>query len=114
MKDCLFCKIASKELPANIIYEDEDIVVFNDINPRRPIHWLVIPKKHIATLNDLDDEVLGGKILFVIGRLAKENGFADRGYRVVINTNAHGGQVVDHLHFHILAGAPAGPMVASK
>lgn len=111
--DCLFCKIASKELPANIVYEDTDILVFNDINPKRPIHWLVIPKKHIESLNELTDQALAGKLLTIIPELAKKNGFAENGYRVVINTRAHGGQEVDHLHLHILAGQQVGPMVSN-
>ena len=111
MNDCLFCKIANKEIPAKIIYEDNDLLVFNDINPKRPIHWLIIPKVHITSLNDLDDAELAGKLLTVIPKLAKKHGIAENGYRVVINTRSHGGQEVDHLHLHVLGGAPSGPMV---
>lgn len=112
MKECIFCKIVNKEIPAKIVYEDNDLMVFNDVKPKRPIHWLVIPKKHIDSLNELTNNKLGGKLLGVIGDLAKKHGFAEKGYRVIINTKLHGGQEVDHLHIHILAGAPAGPMVA--
>jgi len=111
MKDCIFCRIANKNIKSDIIFEDEEILVFKDINPRRPIHWLVIPKKHIDSLNELNDDKLGGKLLAIIGDLAKKHEFADKGYRVIINTKHHGGQEVDHLHIHVLAGAPAGPMI---
>lgn len=86
-------------------------MVFKDVRPRRPIHWLVIPKKHIHNLNDLTDSTLAGRMFTAIGKLAKEKDFADKGYRTIINTNTHGGQEIDHLHIHILAGAPAGPMI---
>jgi len=109
--DCLFCKIINKELPASIVFENDDIIVFNDINPRKPIHWLVVPKVHIENLNELSDKVLAGKLLTIINTLAKEHGFAEQGYRVLINTKGDGGQEVDHLHLHILAGAPVGPIV---
>ena len=114
MNDCLFCKIASKEMPANIVYEDADIMVFNDINPKRPIHWLIIPKAHIASLNDMTDERLSGKLLSVIPKLARKYNIADNGYRVIINTRSHGGQEVDHLHLHVLGGAPVGPIISAK
>jgi len=113
MNDCLFCKIATKEIPANIVYEDADLMVFNDINPKRPIHWLVIPRAHLSSLNDLNDASLASKLLSMIPKLAKQYKFSNNGYRVVINTRSHGGQEVDHLHIHVLAGAPAGPMVES-
>lgn len=109
--DCLFCKIINKELPASIVFENDDIIIFNDINPRKPIHWLVVPKVHIESLNELSDKALAGELLTIISTLAKEHGFAEQGYRVLINTKGDGGQEVDHLHLHILAGAPAGPIV---
>lgn len=115
MKDCLFCKIANKEIPAEIIYEDDMAVVIKDIHPQKPIHWLVIPRQHIASLNEIDalSPNTTQRIWSLIAKLAQEHGFKDDGYRVIINTNAHGGQVVDHLHIHILAGEPIGAMVQS-
>jgi histidine triad (HIT) family protein len=114
MNDCLFCKIANKEIPAKIVYEDADLLVFNDINPKRPIHWLIIPKVHVTSLNDLNDTELAGKLLTVIPKLAKKHNIAENGYRVVVNTRNHGGQEVDHLHLHVLGGAPAGPLVQNN
>jgi len=111
MKQCLFCDIGAKKIKSDVVYEDDSVMVFRDIHPKRPIHWLVIPQKHIANLNDLKDAALAGHLLTVVGRLAKKHGFAQNGYRVIVNTNAHGGQEVDHLHIHILAGCHAGPMV---
>lgn len=99
-------------MPANIVYEDADILVFNDINPKRPVHWLIIPKTHISSMNELNDDRLAGKLLSVIPKLAKQYNIADNGYRVIINTRKHGGQEIDHLHVHVLGGAPAGRMIA--
>jgi histidine triad (HIT) family protein len=115
MKECLFCKIANKELPADIIYEVDIAIVFKDIHPQKPVHWLIIPKSHISSLNEIDALTpdVTHRLLSTIAKLAKEHGFSDNGYRVIFNTNAHGGQVVDHLHIHILAGAPVGAMVQS-
>ena len=102
--DCIFCKIISGDLPADRLYEDEDIVAFRDISPQAPFHGLIIPKAHIATLNDVHEdqtEVMGR--LFVVARqLAAEHALP--GYRVVINTNREGGQVVFHVHMHLLGG----------
>ncbi|WP_038055221.1 histidine triad nucleotide-binding protein [Thermodesulfobacterium hydrogeniphilum] len=108
--DCIFCKIAKKEIPANIIYEDDKVLAFHDINPQAPFHILVIPKKHISTLLELteDDKDLIGHIYLVINKLAKDLGFADRGYRVVVNCKEEAGQTVFHIHFHILAGREMG------
>ncbi len=102
--DCLFCKIVAGEIPAHKIYEDDQVIAFNDIAPQAPVHFLVIPKKHIATLNDLseeDDKALAGHILFTAQRLAVEQGCQD-GFRVVINCNDLGGQTVYHIHMHVL------------
>ncbi len=108
--DCLFCKIVAKEVPASIVYEDDDILGFEDIDPKAPVHLLVIPKKHIATLNDLDeDDVdLAGRIMLVAKELGKEKGLSDEGYRFVVNCNRGGGQAVFHLHAHILGGRKLG------
>ena len=105
MCECIFCKIAAREIPANILYEDDLCMVFEDINPQAPIHLLVIPKKHIASLNDAeDDNDLLGHLLGVVVRVAKEKKLAESGYRTVINTNADAGQTVFHLHIHVLGG----------
>lgn len=104
--DCIFCKIVNKEIPATIRYEDDDILVFDDINPKAPIHLLVIPKKHIPTLNDIegDDILLTGKLMEVAKNTAKDLEIDERGYRVVMNCNKEGGQLVYHIHLHLLGG----------
>lgn len=101
--DCLFCKIVAGQIPARKIYEDEHVVAFHDIAPQAPVHFLVIPKKHISTLNDLteEDKALAGHILFTAQRLAREQGCAE-GFRVVMNCNELGGQTVYHIHMHVL------------
>ena len=106
MNDCIFCKIANGEIPSEKIYEDDDIFVFNDINPQAPVHFLVIPKKHIKNLMELEenDISLMGKLLFKAQKLAAENGCAENGARFVINCKDHGGQTVHHLHIHVLGG----------
>jgi len=106
--NCIFCRIASKEVPAKIVYEDDKVLAFHDINPQAPFHILVIPKKHYATLLDLseEDKELIGHIYLVINKIAKELGFAERGFRVVINCKEEAGQTVFHIHFHVLAGRP--------
>ncbi|MGE0079722.1 MAG: histidine triad nucleotide-binding protein [Thiohalomonadaceae bacterium] len=104
--DCIFCSIADGALPANIVYEDEDVVAFKDINPVAPVHLLVIPRKHIASANGLadTDAALAGKLLLTARRLAAEQGFAENGFRLVMNTNQDAGQTVFHMHLHVLAG----------
>ncbi|BCV25645.1 histidine triad nucleotide-binding protein [Gelria sp. Kuro-4] len=106
MADCIFCKIAVKEIPADLIYEDENLVAFNDINPQAPVHFLVVPKKHIVNLLELGpaDAGLLAQVHRVIVSLARKRGIADAGFRVVINTKENGGQTVPHLHFHVLGG----------
>lgn len=106
MSDCLFCRIVRREIPASVIYEDDDVLVFNDINPQAPLHALVIPKRHISTLNDLSsqDDALAGQMVRRAAAIAGEKGFADRGFRTVFNTNAEAGQTVFHIHLHLLAG----------
>ena len=106
MTDCLFCKIASEEIPANVIYQDKDIVAFNDIIPQAPQHKLIIPRKHIATLNDLtpEDTLLVGKLTLTAQHLAAKLNIANAGYRIVMNCNADGGQAVFHIHMHLLGG----------
>ncbi len=104
--DCLFCKIADKTIPAKLVYEDEQLLGFEDINPRAPYHILLIPRKHIATLNDLTDEdtLLIGQLVQCAKTLAHERGLSDSGYRLVWNCNADAGQEVFHIHLHLLGG----------
>ena len=113
MEDCLFCKIVKGEVPSNKVYEDEEIVAFYDIDPAAPIHILVIPKKHIASLAHLEkeDEKLVGRIYGVINQIAEEKGFKEEGYRVIVNCGENGGQEIMHLHFHILAGKRLGEKI---
>jgi len=106
MIDCLFCKILKGEIPASIIYEDERMIAFKDINPQAPLHALIVPKRHIASLNDLapDDDALVGEMIRRAAAIAGQHGYADRGFRTVFNTNAEAGQTVFHIHLHLLAG----------
>lgn len=108
--DCLFCKIAAGEIPADPVYQDDDLVAFNDINPQAPTHVLIIPRTHIATLNDAtpNDAAILGKLLVTAGKIARSEGFADAGYRVVMNCNAAAGQTVFHVHLHLLGGRQLG------
>ncbi|MDP3536066.1 MAG: histidine triad nucleotide-binding protein [Halomonas sp.] len=104
--ECLFCKIINREIPADIVFEDEHVLAFNDISPQAPIHQLIIPKKHIATLNDIEsgDLAIIGRLQYTAAQLAKQQGFADDGYRVVMNCNEMGGQTVYHIHMHLMGG----------
>jgi len=106
--DCIFCKIARGEIPSRMLHQDDRVVAFDDVNPAAPVHFLVIPREHIDTLDDAREEhaALLGHMLFVGAKLARERGVADDGYRQVINCRANGGQVVFHLHLHILGGRP--------
>ncbi|AFM01932.1 MULTISPECIES: histidine triad nucleotide-binding protein [Desulfitobacterium] len=110
MSECIFCKIINKEIPSQVVFEDEYVLAFKDINPVAPVHLLIIPKKHMESLNDIEvvDEALIGHILMVAKKLAQESGIADSGYRVVNNCGDDGGQVVKHLHFHLIGGQPLG------
>jgi histidine triad (HIT) family protein len=102
--DCLFCRIAKKEIPASIVAENEFCVAFRDINPQAPVHVLVIPREHVPSLNDVKNVALVGKMHEMASQLAKGEKLAERGYRTVINTNADAGQTVFHLHLHLLGG----------
>jgi histidine triad (HIT) family protein len=106
MGDCLFCRLVRKEIPASVIYEDERVLVFSDINPQAPLHALVVPKRHIPTLNDLsaDDDSIVGEMVRRAAAIARDKGYGDRGFRTVFNTNAEAGQTVFHIHLHLLAG----------
>lgn len=103
---CLFCRIAAGEIPSSMVYEDDRVIAFNDINPQAPLHVLIVPRKHIATLNDLrqDDDGLVGEMMRRAGAIAADRGYAERGYRTVFNCNAAAGQTVFHIHMHLLAG----------
>lgn len=106
MDDCIFCRIAAGDIPAERVFEDDRVVAFRDLNPQAPTHVLVIPRRHISTLNDLgpDDEALVGHLMVAAKTVAGEAGFADAGYRTVMNCNADGGQTVFHIHLHLLGG----------
>ncbi len=113
MEDCLFCKIVKGEIPSQIVYEDDEILAFNDISPQAPVHILVVPKKHIISLAHItkEDETLIGKIYGVINKLSDEKGFKQDGYRVITNCGENAGQTVKHLHFHVLAGKKLGEKI---
>jgi histidine triad (HIT) family protein len=106
MSECLFCQIVSRTIPAALVYEDDLVVAFNDINPQAPTHVLVIPRKHVASIAELQDSDVGllGRLMLAGNKIATMKGVADTGYRVVVNTGAHGGQSVFHLHLHVLGG----------
>lgn len=112
----LFERIVAGELPADIVYRDDDITAFRDIRPQAPVHILIIPNKPIPTVNDIadSDAALVGRLFLVARDLAKKLGIADDGYRLMVNCNAHGGQEVYHLHLHLLGGAPLGPMLVRR
>ena len=112
-EDCTFCKIIKGEIPSTKVYEDEEILAFNDINPAAPIHILVIPKKHIVSLAEMEDgdEKIISKIYNVINKIAEKQGFKAKGYRVIVNCGKDGGQEVGHLHFHLLAGKQLGEKI---
>ena len=106
MKDCLFCKMANGEIKPNMVYENDAVMAFKDINPQAPVHVLVVPKKHIASLNDLEPQhdVLVGELYLTAKKVAEQLGIAADGYRTVMNCNTDGGQTVFHLHLHLLGG----------
>jgi histidine triad (HIT) family protein len=108
--DCLFCKILEGEIPAERVYEDDQVIAFRDINPQAPFHCLIIPRKHIATLNDIadDDREVVGHMIQAASKIAQQQGFDQDGYRTVFNCNTHGGQTVYHIHLHLLGGKPMG------
>ena len=104
MTNCIFCRIAAGEIPANLVYEDEQVVAFPDIHPQAPTHVLVVPRRHIGSLAELQDGDQAGRLLLAVGEVARRQGVAERGFRTVINTGPEGGQAVPHLHLHLLAG----------
>ena len=105
-EDCIFCKIIAKEIPGELLYQDERVTAFRDIQPAAPVHILIVPNKHIPSMNEatVEDEALLGYMQLIAQKLAKEEGIAERGYRLVTNTGKEGGQVVLHLHLHLLGG----------
>ena len=104
--DCIFCKIVAGQIPSDVVFTDDKVIAFRDISPMAPVHLLIIPREHIATLNDITEQqtVLIGHMAQVAKQLAKQQGIANKGYRVVINCGPQGGQVVQHLHMHVLGG----------
>jgi len=110
MADCLFCKIVERKIAANIVFEDQRVLAFTDINPQAPTHVLIVPKRHIATLNDIgvEDEQIVGELVRRAAAIAKDRGFSDTGYRTLFNTNRGAGQTVFHIHLHLLGGRPFG------
>ena len=104
MTQCLFCKMVAGIIKPDLVFEDDTVLAFKDINPQAPVHILIIPKVHIATLNDLDDTLLAGQLLQTAAKLAKQEGLSEDGYRTVFNCNKKGGQEVYHLHLHLLGG----------
>jgi histidine triad (HIT) family protein len=114
MEDCVFCGIVNKNIPANIVYEDEQVLAFHDLHPIAPVHVLIIPKKHIARLNEAteSDEALLGHILLAANEIASSLGIAESGFRLVNNCGQDGGQVIYHLHFHLLGGKDLGSKIA--
>jgi histidine triad (HIT) family protein len=106
MSDCLFCRIVEKKIPAKVVHEDDQILAFDDINPQAPVHTLVIPKRHVASVQDLgeSDQVLLARLLLACTKVATNKGLADPGFRLVANTGRDGGQTVFHLHFHVMGG----------
>jgi histidine triad (HIT) family protein len=110
MTNCIFCRIASGDIPTNVVYQDDQVVAFRDLNPQAPTHVLVVPRRHVATLNDLGetDAELVGRMYLAARQIAADEGVAERGYRTVFNCNAEAGQSVFHLHLHVLGGRPMG------
>ncbi len=112
MSDCIFCKLAGGEVPADFIYESEDVVALADLHPLAPVHVLIIPKRHFATTLDMSDEApeIFGAMLVASSAVARIKGIDKRGFRIILNTNADGGQEIFHVHMHVLGGEPIGPM----
>ncbi len=106
LTDCLFCKILSGDIPAEIVYENDEMLAFRDINPQAPTHVLLIPRKHVATINDMTEDDVSdvGRLFLAAAEIAAEEGIAEDGYRVVMNCNAGAGQSVFHLHLHLMGG----------
>lgn len=110
MTDCLFCKIVAKQIPAQLVHEDAEVVAFDDIHPAAPVHVLVVPRKHLATLNDVGpaDEAVLGKLLTVAAKVARDRGIAESGWRTTVNVGRDAHQLVFHVHLHLMGGRPFG------
>lgn len=108
--DCIFCRIESKAIPSEVVYEDEWVFAIRDIQPQAPTHVLVIPRRHVPSLWELEDPELAGRLTATAARIARDEGL-EQGWRLIANTRSHGGQEVDHLHFHVLGGRPLGRML---
>lgn len=110
MVDCVFCRIINKEIPSTVVYEDDELIAINDINPVAPVHVLIIPKKHLISLNNAgdDDGPMLGRMMLLARNIAREVGLDDRGFRTVVNNGAEGGQIVMHLHMHLIGGKQLG------
>jgi histidine triad (HIT) family protein len=108
VSDCIFCKIIAKQIPSSIVYEDDKVLAFNDIAPQAPVHILVIPKKHVDTVDELEDMSVVSDLFSVMKKIAAEKGIDKTGYRIVINHGKEAGQAVPHLHFHLLGGRKLG------
>ena len=106
--DCLFCKIVRQEIPAKLVFENEHCVAFRDINPQAPTHLLIVPREHVASLNEARDARMIGELSLAAAQIAKSEGIAERGYRTVVNTNGDAGQTVFHIHLHLLGGRELG------
>ena len=106
--DCIFCKIVAEEIPADVVYTDDQVIAFRDISPQAPTHILVIPREHISSVNDLSEDhaSMVGRLILVAKELAAEDGLAESGYRLVLNTGPDGGQAVSHIHLHLFGGRP--------
>ena len=111
--DCIFCKIVAGELPSERVFEDDHLIAFRDIQPQAPTHVLVIPRRHVDSLWELEDPELAGRLLDAAARIARDEGL-DAGWRLIANTRDHGGQEVPHLHLHVLGGRPLGPMLSRR
>jgi histidine triad (HIT) family protein len=111
MRDCIFCRIIKKEIPSTMVYEDDRVVAFKDINPAAPVHILIVPRQHIAGINELDSENISivGDIHLAAKKIAKQQGIAKSGYRLISNCGKNAGQTVLHLHYHLLGGVDMGP-----
>jgi histidine triad (HIT) family protein len=108
---CIFCRIVAGEIPCSKVLEDEHVLAFADVQPQAPTHVLVVPRRHVPSLHELDDPALAGALLAAAARVARTAGL-EEGWRLIANTRAHGGQEVDHLHLHVVGGHPLGPMLA--
>jgi len=112
MNECIFCQIINKAIPGDIVYEDDRFMVFRDINPKAPIHLLVVPKEHISSINDLEekDKELMGALILTAKKVTEQEGFVSSGYKLLFNVGREGGQLVDHIHLHILSGGYTRPL----